>query len=288
MWLKNIGKIVYTIFILAISVPSLTVYTQDPQITSGGSVFQSAPEQGPVGVTRFTIFDQDDRSKISSTHQFPWSAVALLRIYWSKDDLVGNSCTGWMIGESALATAAHCIYDGGYPVKVVVKPGMNSDDSDQTPFGVCEVVSGIVLDAWIQTKNMNYDYGVYHLGCSIGKETGIFQFKATSEDWLNRPLQLAGYPKDKPGRTMWRSFGKVTTSGAKGFYYDLDTQPGISGSPVWDAGDANCRYCVVAIHSSQFKTPVKNFGVRIDAEVYQFLIRESTSHPGTDTVSYRN
>lgn len=240
-----------------------------------GPAMLASYSQGTGAVARFSIFGKDDRYQITATHHFPWSAVALVRIYWDAKDQVGSSCTGWMIGESALATAAHCVYKNGYPLRVVIMPGMNSDAPDATPFGSCEAVSGIVPSGWIKTRSVEYDYGVYHLDCSIGKQTGVFQIKATSGDWTGKSLQLAGYPQDKPGRTMWSAVGSVTSSTAKGLYYDVDMLPGQSGSPVWDNADASCPYCVVAVNSGQFPAPTKNFGARIDQAAYDFLRKES-------------
>jgi len=235
--------------------------------------------QTTEGAAQISIFGSDDRFEITDTHHFPWSAVALIRIYWSANDLVGSSCTGWMIGPSAVATAAHCIYENGYADRVVIKPGMNSDDPDSMPFGSCTAIEGIVPDAWIQNKSIEYDYGVYRLDCSIGTKTGTLGFKATSGDWTQKQVQLTGYPNDKPGRTMWSALGMVTSSSAKGFYYDTDMRPGQSGSPVWDNVDGTCELCVVAINSSEFPAPTMNFGARIDKDAFEFLQKESKFQP---------
>lgn len=244
-----------------------------------------APPQGLNNILHFSIFGADDRFNITDTHQFPWSTVALVRTYWSADDLVGKACTGWMIGPSTLVTAAHCIYDHGYPHLVIVKPAMNSDDPNPTPYGTCTVAAAVVPDAWVQKRSMEYDYGVYRLGCSIGKQTGTLGFKATDGDWSQMPVQLTGYPNDKQGRTMWSGVGMVTSSTAKGMYYDVDMWPGQSGSPVWDTEDKDCLQCVVAINSSEFAAPTNNFGARIDLEAFNFLLEETAFDPTRPTAS---
>ena len=52
-----------------------------------------------------------------------------------------------------------------------------------------------------------------------------------------RPVNISGYPADKPLGTQWRSYGQVTNAnpaaGPQLIYYDLDTCGGHSGSPVW-------------------------------------------------------
>ncbi len=62
--------------------------------------------------------------------------------------------------------------------------------------------------------------------------------------------------------------------------------PGQSGSPVWDTGDKDCPYCVVAVNSSQFAAPAMNFGARIDQEAFQFLKKESKFQPATSTLTH--
>lgn len=230
--------------------------------------------EGSLASARFSIFGKDDRVQITDTTRFPYSAIVLIRIYSTAEDLVGKSCTGWMIGPSTLATAAHCIYNDGYPHHIIVKPGMNSDADNQTPFGACDVTRGIVPDEWIQTRNIEFDYGVYHLNCTVGNQTGWFRFKTTTGDWTGGTIQLAGYPNDKMGRTMWSATGSVTSTTANGIYYNIDMWPGQSGSPVWVTDDKTCPYCVVAINSSQFEAPTMNFGARINTQAYDFLSSE--------------
>jgi glutamyl endopeptidase len=228
---------------------------------------------------KFQIFGNDDRTQITDTSVYPYSAIALIRIYWTKEDLVGEACTGWMIGNSALATAAHCIYQGGYPYRVVVKPAMNSDAKNQTPFGICSVDSWVVPDEWVKNHDIQFDYGVYRLGCTAGKQTGTLNFKVTGGDLTGKTLQLSGYPGDKPGRTMWTGFGQVTSASAKGLNYNIDMWPGQSGSPIWDNNDPKCPYCVVAVNSSQFAAPAMNFGARIDQAAFDFLSKEKSYQP---------
>jgi glutamyl endopeptidase len=255
------------------------------KVSTNNLMVQAVAPQGMDRIEHFSIFDQDDRFPILDTHRFPWSAVALVRTYWTADDLVGKACSGWMVGPSALVTAAHCIYDHGYPHHVIVKPAMNSDDRDETPFGTCDAVGGVVPEDWIQHRSKENDYGVYRLDCSVGRQTGTLGFKVTGGDGAQMPVQLTGYPNDKQGRTMWSGVGKVTSSSAKGMYFDADMWPGQSGGPIWDYKDVTCYDCVVAINSCEFTAPERNFGVRIDLEVFEFLLAESGFDPAQPDVS---
>lgn len=231
-------------------------------------------QANPPGLGHSAIFGGDDRLPVTDTHHWPWSAIALIRVFWSSDDVIGNYCTGWMIGPSTLATAAHCIYHDGYPIKVIIKPAMNSDDPISLPFGSCSFIDAVAPDGWIDGRGIEYDYGVYHLDCKVGKLTGTLGFKSSSGDWTGRALQLTGYPNDLPGRTMWSGLGEVTSSSAKGLRYNIDMWRGQSGAPVWDLEDTTCPYCVVAINSSEATAPAMNFGARIDQEAFEFFQKE--------------
>lgn len=266
-----IYRLIWTLILLALSIAPFQRQNEPTPRFADFHAGQPAQAGGSTG-----IIGLDNRFQILNTHKFPWSAIALIKVHWTEDDVIGNSCTGWMIGPSTIATAAHCVYDHGYPYAATVRPAINADDPDTTPFGSCKVIDGQVRDEWIQSHNIQYDYGVYHLDCTVGLQTGIFPIKATSGDWANKPLQSAGYPGDKPDRTQWSGSGKVTLSTAKGFYYDIDSYPGQSGSPVWDTSDPQCPYCVVAVHSCQFDQATSNFGARIDAEAYTFLTQQSS------------
>jgi glutamyl endopeptidase len=181
-----------------------------------------------------------------------------------------------MIGDSTVVTAGHCIYDGTkYAYSVTVTPGMNSDATKPKPFGSCIAFDKVVPSAWVLNQTKEDDYGVYRLGCFIGKNTGTLGFKVTTDSYINqKAVQLTGYPGDKPGRTMWYAYGNITSYSSKGVYYDVDMARGQSGSPVWDYTDLQCNDCSVAINNSEFAAPTMNFGARIDNDAFNLLLQE--------------
>jgi V8-like Glu-specific endopeptidase len=227
------------------------------------------------------VIGVDNRIQIQNTRDYPWSAIALVRVYWSAADQVGTSCTGWMIGANALATAAHCIYLDGYADRAVIKPAVNTDDVEELPYGSCMAVAGEVPPAWISTQNVAYDYGVYWLDCAVGLATGVLPFKVNEGNPIHSMVQLTGYPREKPGRTMWTALGVILAEDPKGIYYDLDMSAGQSGAPVWAVGDLSCAYCVIAMNSCAFSGSTENFGARIDREAYDFLQKGTYLQPAS-------
>jgi glutamyl endopeptidase len=185
-------------------------------------------------------------------------------------------CTGWMLGPSTVVTAGHCVYDyrtaKTYAYNVKITPAYNSAAQNTTPFGSCVFLQGFVMQTWINTGDIGYDYGIYRLGCRIGEQTGNFGFKVTPGDWVGNSVALAGYPADKGGTTMWASLGSIIFSNANSFYYDNDMMSGQSGGPVWDNIDPNCYLCVVAINANEFAPPDMNQGAQINNTVFNFLL----------------
>lgn len=89
-------------------------------------------------------------------------------------------CIGWMLGQSTVVTAAHCIYDfidrEVFAYNVSITPAYNTDDIDPIPFGICYTVNEPVLSQWFLYGDPGFDYGIYRLGCTVGKLTGNLGF----------------------------------------------------------------------------------------------------------------
>ena len=66
---------------------------------------------------------------------------------------------------------------------------------------------------------------------------------------MNKHLNTAGYPGDKPSGTMWFNGRKAKAISDRVITYDIDTAGGQSGSAVWFKGLDNKRI-VVGIHTN--------------------------------------
>jgi V8-like Glu-specific endopeptidase len=174
--------------------------------------------------------------------------------------------------------AGHCLFSSvkgtaGTTQRVAVSvvsvaPGRRSDAN--RPLGSTAMQSFQVATKWRASLDPLFDYGLIELRDPIGsqnksalgnKPLGYWGSPTNgagtvitplSQATLNtKPVNISGYPGDKPTGTQWRAFGNiVNTSPAAGselIYYNLDTCGGHSGGPIWlRTGDTRN---LVAIHT---------------------------------------
>jgi glutamyl endopeptidase len=228
-------------------------------------------------IAPMSIIGGDDRFKIQDTKVFPWTTVVKIEGHFTQNEVF--SCTGWMLGQSTVVTAAHCIYDFGatnaFAFDVTFTPAFNTDDPNQRPFGGCQLFGASVLTPWFSNGDSTYDYGVYKLACKIGEQTGNLGFKNIQGDGIGTNVAATGYPGDKGGTTMWGAIGNITFSNSSSFFYNNDTSGGESGAPVWDFADPNCNVCVVAVHTNGTDSPEQmNHGPRVHGTAFNYFMSE--------------
>ena len=193
-----------------------------------------------------SIIGTDQRVRVNTTTSFPARAVALV-------EYDGGRCTGWLYGKDIVATAGHCVHDGGkggsWKTHVRVYPGRNGTYS---PYGSCSAKRLYSVKKWIERRDDEYDYGAIKLNCSIGNTTGWFGYWWQSASLKNLPSIINGYPGDKP-LEQWKSSNKIKISRKRQVLYQNDTLPGMSGAPVYynrPSGSPYCTgYCSMAIHA---------------------------------------
>ena len=199
----------------------------------------------PVSIE--SIIPPDQRVRVNPTTTYPARAIVLIT------SANGGRCTGWLYGKDIVATAGHCVHDGGsggsWKTKVRVYPGRNGTSS---PYGSCSSKRLYSVKGWTKDRNEKQDYGAIKLNCSIGKTTGWFGYWWQSASLKNLPSIINGYPGDKR-RQQWRSKDKIRVSQTRQVFYKNDTLPGMSGGPVYynrPSGSRFCSsYCSMAIHS---------------------------------------
>lgn len=217
----------------------------------------------------------EDRSRITTTQVYPWTTVVHISYKRSGQDLI---CTGWMLGKSTVATAAHCVYDGGmYGSDYQLTPGR---DGGITPFSSCKGIFAHVPELWITTRNFDYDWAAIDIDCRIGTTTGVLGFAATSGNINTRIVAVTGYPSlHHPngidvGTSMWTHSGPIEESLPFVFRYSIDTSGGQSGGPTWElqpSGQGCSTPCVLGIYSAEYDPPILNQSVRITQEVFDNL-----------------
>lgn len=208
-----------------------------------------------------SVIGADNRYQIFGTTSYPYSAIVHVT------SSIGG-CTGWLIGPDTVATAGHCVYNGGWASSVTVYPGRNGSS---IPYGSCGYRTLYTVNGWVSSRSPEYDYGAIKLNCTIGYSTGWFGFRWQSASLTGQPSYISGYPGDKPYGTQWRSNDYVRITETRRLFYANDTYGGHSGSPVWNDG-ASCSPCGIAIHAYGVGSNGYNGGTRINEAVFNNLL----------------
>ncbi|EKQ66710.1 V8-like Glu-specific endopeptidase [Leptolyngbyaceae cyanobacterium JSC-12] len=220
------------------------------------------------------VIGTDDRVRVMDTKIIPFKRICHLKIQAAN----GRSYlgTGFFVGPRTIITAGHCVYihgQGGWARQIMVTPGRNEKAE---PFKSFTATSFRSVKGWVNSKSRNYDYGAIILpkSAAVSTEIGSFGFASYSNaNLLNKKLNTAGYPGDKPAGTMWFHGRKAKSVQPRTITYDIDTAGGQSGSPVWVRGTDGKRI-VVGIHTNG--SPAGNSATRITQPVFNNLKRWRT------------
>lgn len=223
---------------------------------AGASAMYAEYEMGgravaPEDWVPYSVIGSDDRVAVNDTTTFPDRAIVQILF----DNGFGGTslCSGTMVSEDTVLTAAHCIHSGtvsGRPyARYRVLPGRNRA---VTPFGECGVRRAHVLNGWTASASAEdaryYDLGALKLDCRVGEATGWVGVRLLDVSEVGTPTIVQGYAADKapPGRQWVSTDALRILWDLKGFYLN-DTYGGTSGSPVFLGGD---RSILVGVHTN--------------------------------------
>lgn len=223
--------------------------------------------------------DKDRRTPISvpSPSNLPWKSVGKLEIdFPNGKTYVG---TGTLIAPDLVLTAGHCLYQdskGGLAKEIRFFSGEEEDSF---------VISKKILPAyaWMKEETPNWDFGVFSLTERIGEESDDYLEPSIANsskfldhrdsELLDHRIQVTGYPGEKQG--MWTMTGDVYYMDNELLYYQIDTTPGQSGSPIWatwEDSEGSHPYSIIGVHINGIAgNPRFNGGVYFNAEKGEIL-----------------
>lgn len=209
------------------------------------------------------ISGHDRRSRVLDTSFDPWRKICALKI--TAEDGSPFIGTGWIAGPRLIVTAGHCVFNrvyNGWMKSIEVIPGL---DGDTEPFGRYHSTHFCSMERWITAGDENYDIGAIVLSENLDSSLGSFSFGFHPDPNLtDQMVNISGYPISTVGEEQMHHSNRICAVTDHKLYYDVDTEGGQSGSPIWLYPNDIATPVVVGIHSNGAGRSLRaNSGVRI-------------------------
>lgn len=225
-----------------------------------------------TGLGQSILGPVDRRTEINDTTPYPWRLICSLEITdQNGEEYLG---TGWIAGPRLIMTAGHCVYERrsmkGWAKTIKIYPGRTED----TPHDKAIIATEFKAPhGWIDNEDENEDYGAIILEEDISLSLGYFSVASLGEDGLVESfVNISGYPGSRAGEVQLHHANRILDVSSTKIYYDIDTEGGQSGSPIWIYKDNEQLPIVIGIHSNGAgKATLGNSGVRITQKLVKFI-----------------
>ncbi len=257
-------------------------YASSPGYFPNGTVDMDSNMVSPAAIVGST----DSRVPVSITTVGPYCNTVYIYSHFTHN---GGSYygigSGFVIGPSAVGTAAHCVYNSEFGLAdyIEIVPAKNGT---LEPYGQETISSPVIGDnvvisaEYLQTRSSEDDWAVIELNSQIGNQTGWLGLRWQSESYNNTFVYNTGYPavvtdyeQDTYERNMFIGTGNIISCGTKYLRGDWDATGGNSGGPVF-ANYSDTGYTLIGILTagSAVGTDFNDYGVG-ENEAYTYATR---------------
>lgn len=225
---------------------------------------ENTPSINPCAI----VGTSDDRTLITNTEAYPYSAIGHLKIIEADNQIKHG--TAFLVAPNIAVTAAHCLYDE-YGVRVRRLEFSPARNGETYPFGTSSTIvigSTITVPSdYLTNPNAGNDWALIRFINNVDEDCGWLnlQVGGVNVGPTGETFYVSGYPVHNPEdprylpfRTNFldsmpsgypfRASGMILSAKTKYLEHEIDTLPGESGSPLYFYNENN-QVRVVGIHN---------------------------------------